>query len=80
MGRLKVRLDRLSRSIIQKKEERENKMQEHIDAFVQIFPLLYERPPTQEEIKQEIQDFINSKPADIEQVAAELEKIIYEKE
>ncbi len=70
------RLYSLERKKKQSVQEQQS-TQELLDAFIQIFPFMYDREPTQEEIENERQDIMNRKPADIKQTAAEIEKMVY---
>ena len=57
--------------------KKKQSVQEQIDTFIQLFQLMYDREPTQEEIENERQSIMKRKPADIIQTAAEIDKLVY---
>ena len=57
--------------------KKKQSVQEQIDTFIQLFQLMYDRDPTQEEIENERQSIMKRKPADIIQTAAEIDKLVY---
>ncbi len=79
MGRLKARLDRLTTQLLQKQGDMDTMLQGNLEVFQKVFQMMYDRPPTEEELAAEQKRLMNLKPADIAQTAEEIEKIVYKR-
>ena len=79
MGRLKARLDRLTTQLLQKQGDVDTMLQGNLEVFQKVFQMMYDRLPTEEELAAEQKRLMNLKPADIVQIAEEIEKIVYKR-